>query len=456
MLHRPEQPTSARAVVLCNALGFAGSLTQRPFRELARTLNRAGITVVRFDYAGTGDSLGGDWQPARVKTWIASVNEAVGLARSQDGIEHVDLVGFRMGATLAALYAADRHGLSGLALWAPVVRGSTYVKEIRALARLSAAGRPANQPANPAFPTDSLEVVGYEFTAETLDEIREIDLRRIAASTRIEEVLVLDRDDIPPHEDLVDAYAEAGAVVEHVEVGGYHDFQTDDETTSRWPTEPLAQLERWLTREVSAPPPDPPDSPSPVVATTTLVRERGTEHFLEAVTDGAAHSSETGVWIRDRLFGVVTSPVAGAERRDATVVMLNTGSNNRSGPGRMYTRFARYWSGLGFTVVRVDLGGAGDSVSPDPETENRPYAPDRVEETTAVVEWAHEQFPGHDIHLFGICSGAFNAFHAALGGAGRLGPDPGQPLDLLRVGRRGPRRVRRGAPLGQHAQPGSR
>ena len=71
-------------------------------------------------------------------------------------------------------------------------------------------------------------------------------------------------------------------------------------------------------------------------------------------------------------------PPAAPWRATATVVLCNTGSVNHVGPGRLYVTVARYWASLGFTVVRVDLGHAGDSVHVDPATENQPYAAARA------------------------------------------------------------------------------
>jgi len=97
--------------------------------------------------------------------------------------------------------------------------------------------------------------------------------------------------------------------------------------------------------------------------------------------------------------------------------MPNTGSVNRTGPGRLYTHLARAWAALGFTVVRVDLGGTGDSTTAKGEPENQPYSDSRVRELIDVITWSEATLDTGETTLFGICSGAYQSFQAAIRGA---------------------------------------
>ena len=77
---------------------------------------------------------------------------------------------------------------------------------------------------------------------------------------------------------------------------------------------------------------------------------------------------------------------------------------------------ARYWASLGFTVVRVDLGHAGDSIHVDPATENDPYAAARREELRDVLTWVRRWTGNDHIVAAGMCSGAFLGLHLAMNG----------------------------------------
>src|SRR5262249_26254449 len=117
MLHTPASG-SDRGVVLCNALGFEGSVAHRAYRHLARALTARGHWVLRFDYDGEGDSAGGPWEAGRVDAWMQSIDAAVDVLRSR-GVTDIRLVGFRMGASLALRHATTHPGISGVVLWSP-------------------------------------------------------------------------------------------------------------------------------------------------------------------------------------------------------------------------------------------------------------------------------------------------------------------------------------------------
>ena len=135
---------------------------------------------------------------------------------------------------------------------------------------------------------------------------------------------------------------------------------------------------------------------------------------------------ERAVWIDDRFFAVVSSPAGDGPIRRTAVVLCNTGFLNRIGPGRLHVNLARYWAGLGFTVVRVDIGGCGDTFDPDPEAVSEVFAPMRDEdfvlapmrtaELRDVVRWARRWTGFDHVVAGGLCSGAYNAFHVALDG----------------------------------------
>jgi pimeloyl-ACP methyl ester carboxylesterase len=100
------------------------------FRVLATQLERAGYAALRFDYSGTGDSLG-DSQAVTVDAWVSDVAIAADQLRSASGAARLAVVGLRFGATLATLAGARGDlRLRHLVLWDPVVDGAAYVREL--------------------------------------------------------------------------------------------------------------------------------------------------------------------------------------------------------------------------------------------------------------------------------------------------------------------------------------
>lgn len=130
-LHRPQRlrPRST-AVLLCNPFGEEASRAHRMLRVLATQLERSGYAVLRFDYSGTGDSLG-EGREATVDAWVGDVVLAAERLRTASGVARIAAVGLRFGATLAAL--ASTRGelrLRHLVLWDPVVDGAAYLREL--------------------------------------------------------------------------------------------------------------------------------------------------------------------------------------------------------------------------------------------------------------------------------------------------------------------------------------
>jgi pimeloyl-ACP methyl ester carboxylesterase len=132
-LHQPQRlrPRST-AVLLCNPFGEEASRSHRIYRVLATQLERAGYAAMRFDYSGTGDSLG-DSTAATLDAWIGDVALAAERLRVASGATRLTVVGLRFGATLAMLAAArGEPRIRHLLLWDPVVDGAAYLREMAA------------------------------------------------------------------------------------------------------------------------------------------------------------------------------------------------------------------------------------------------------------------------------------------------------------------------------------
>jgi pimeloyl-ACP methyl ester carboxylesterase len=109
-----------------------------------------------------------------------------------------------------------------------------------------------------------------------------------------------------------------------------------------------------------------------------------------------------------RLFGILHRPEAG--RSSTAVVFLNAGPQNRSGPQRIYVEAARRFAAGGFTCLRVDLPGVGESEGPFPENNLDCHDPANVRGAVDLVlaEGAET------VVLLGLCVGARVAVRAGL------------------------------------------
>jgi uncharacterized protein len=130
--HAPTiEGVSQHAVLLCAAGPQEYMLTHWVQRRLAALLAKDGQHVLRFDYFGTGDSAGAT-DEGTLEHWECDVQLAENKLRELSAVDRLSIVGHRLGGALAWRAAAKmerrpRH----LVLWDPVVRGSTYMHDLR-------------------------------------------------------------------------------------------------------------------------------------------------------------------------------------------------------------------------------------------------------------------------------------------------------------------------------------
>lgn len=108
-------------VVLCNAFASETEIFRVHFVQFARRLAERGHSVLRFDYAGYGDSEG-DFAEASPSTMQADIEAAMEELGRRSGTKSFALVGLRLGATLASRVAAARSDVERLVLWEPLVK----------------------------------------------------------------------------------------------------------------------------------------------------------------------------------------------------------------------------------------------------------------------------------------------------------------------------------------------
>lgn len=170
----------AGGVVLCNAFGQEAVRSHRLMRVLGEQLARRGHDVLRFDYFGTGDSMGDD-ADADLDGWAADVVTADAELRRLGGVASATWLGIRLGATVA-LRAARRAPLppARLVLFDAVVDGARYLSALRQRhvdtlqAAFSVAPRPSPQrrAANPQRYLD--EALGFALPATLRSQIASI------------------------------------------------------------------------------------------------------------------------------------------------------------------------------------------------------------------------------------------------------------------------------------------
>ncbi len=234
------------ALVICQPFGQEYIRCHRLFRVLAESLARAGLSVFRFDYYGCGDSHG-DCEDATLERCVANVGEAVRFTRRRARALSVDLLGLRLGASIALRFAAEHNGQVGrVATWDPIVRGEDFLASMRDQSATFAKWmeRVFRRAAAPGEADGPRDFIGFRFSEALIDELKALDLLDIAESP-CRRVLILDNG-----EDVA-----ATALRDHLGAIGVQ-VELERLTSSRiWLAEPyqglvprdsLARLSRWL------------------------------------------------------------------------------------------------------------------------------------------------------------------------------------------------------------------
>ncbi len=404
----PAPPGSSQelsSVLLCPLFGNDDLCAYRSRRDWARTLAAAGHPTLRIDLPGTGDSSGGPRDADRLGAWTRAVANAASWLGTQAPANRLTAIGVGLGGLLAWSAAAQGAEIDDLVLWAVPARGRTFMRQLRALARMESS-RSGSAPARNEE-QGSLPVAGFLLSAETAAALEALDISEHElprASAR--RVLLLERDGLEVDERLHAALASSGAELTIANGEGYGAMVAPPQE-SRPPLQVIDAVEEWLR-----------DAPAPRRTEEARGVRASSPHstgFLELATDGR-RVRERPITIEHpegTMRGVIAEP-----RNPAPVcaVLLNAGALRHIGPGRMWVEQARSWAARGVSTLRVDLAGIGDAEgSFDSLREDKGfYVSSYVAQTMAVLDALAAAGMPQRFVLGGLCSGAYWSLHAAL------------------------------------------
>jgi alpha-beta hydrolase superfamily lysophospholipase len=393
-LHLPADQLVRGGVVLCQPLGIEAICVYYSYRLLAERLADEGLAVVRFDYDGTGDSVGEEDDPGRLAAWTGSVAAATEVL-SGAGVTSIGLVGVRMGALFAAVEASRLGGVDALALWDPCLSGRAFLRQQQFLRHL---GGGAEGPVD-----DGVEAPGLRFADDTVAELTGLDLAAIEGPLA-RRTLVLIPPDLSRPKALVrrlDQTEVEWAVAEGQD-------RLLDSTLQEPPLGTIDRVALWLAGELDGPPVrvTPPRSTEAVVGRTPSG---------DPIVERAVQLGGPG------LFGIVTeggrsdqASVTGAtDDGRPTIVLVNEGNTHHIGQARVWVDLARTLGSSGFRVLRFDLSGNGDSDTWAGQAGHVARAPEAIDDVFAAMAAVSPSDPSNVV-LIGFCSGAYQVIEQSL------------------------------------------
>jgi alpha-beta hydrolase superfamily lysophospholipase len=416
-LHRPANGERDLALVICKPFGYEAVCSNRSIRAFAEMAAASGVTCLRFDYLGTGDSDDIDVKADQLDAWTENVLAAIDELKRQTGISRVCLLGLRLGATIATLVSARSPALAGLLLISPLVSGRRYLKDLRntrmaaAMGSEAAAGTGADAPT----PDGSMEVSGFALSAATIHALAAVDLIKMPPPPC--RTLVIDGASLP----VARKWSESlPSPARYVALPGLIEMVMALPQEAEVPAEMLTEARAWL-HEIS--------TSRAETSTTSESRQSSSQRSVQEVEPEDRSSilylagpdinprrqiSERPVWLHSdtRLFGIVTTPPIDEKRRRG-VILLNAGATYHMGPNRQYVTLARQWARRGYYVLRFDLQGLGDSGTRNGQPDNEVFPPAALDDIRAAIEFMRIRYGVFDLSLCGICSGAYHALRAA-------------------------------------------
>lgn len=372
-------------VLMLSPWGFEEMTIRRGWGTLAATLAEAGLPCLRFDWPGTGDSLGASLDIASLETWRDAIRNAATFLRETTGMDRLCVLGQGIGALLAVEMSREIKA-DALVVMAPAREGRAGVRELGAWSAMLASFLRIETEVEGA----AVNVMGFTLSKPFADDLSRFKLDR-TPQNEAPPALLLARPERAGDADIAEALQARGHAV-RVEAYAQYDSFVAHQSTSVIPVEDFKKIAAYLAGLGGA-----------EVRKSTPAPARASD-----LTAATFHERAISFGPAERLHGLLCTP-NGPSR--AVVVLVNSGYNPHIGWARMHVTIARALAERGISSFRIDCSGLGDSDVAPGASGQLIYTDEQIVDIRAALD-AVEPLNLGPLLLSGRCSGAYAALQA--------------------------------------------
>ena len=288
-----------------------------------------------------------------------------------------------------------------------MLEGIRYLRQLRT-AKLASLMKSAERDAPDIEGSSDQEFNGFTLSAASIRYLTGFKAE-LPVSHDGAPLLVIDGNSLPTSRTWAE---QAGAHASYLALPGLVEMVMRSPLRAEVPTAMVAAARTWLSALATNLGPRTPTEPTDEseAATMPLISLPGT-------ADPGAVVTERPVLINAdvSLFGVLSERAA-REPVQRAVILLNTGADYHVGPNRLHVELARRWARLGIAVLRLDLGGLGDSETATGRRDDDVFPNAAIDEIRAAVHFMLARYDIKQVIVGGLCSGAYHALQAAING----------------------------------------
>ncbi len=411
-LDQPDTIGSDTGFLVVPPFGWEDICLHRPLRSLCQYLAKAGIPALRFDLPGTGDSSGSALSAGLVNSWIQSVTDAAAELRTIAGVRKVAVLGIRLGALLTLAAASAEAAIDDLILWGGTVSGHALLRELHALRSLeSVVYTDGEKP--PPQPVPGTELVGFLMSPETERALEGLNLAPLPPMPN-RRVLLLSRDGVPTHKNLIQALEQCGCGLVQKTGAGYSAMMVFPH--QELPPATSRVIFEFLNVQTH-----------PRSGDALSLRHKSRESKSSFAEASVVESVRLLPGASGSLFSILSQPEEKHLQTNWCLLFLNSGLVRHIGSNRMWVETARRSALKGIPSIRLDFDHVGDSDGGQHVTIGSLYEDKLLDQIETATKLIGSQIECDHFIAVGLCSGAYAAFqslvqHANIKGAILLNP----------------------------------